>query len=183
MKLQIFTRNIELTEPIQAYANKKVDRLSRYLPLINEAKLEISREDTKLPTQRFVAQITIDSKGTLIRAQERAGDIHTAIDNVTTAVAQRVKRFKGKLYHKGRGTSSVRHPEIAAEDEKAPAARKVVKTKRFLVKPMSIEEAITQMELLGHDFFLFINADTDKLNLLYSRKDGNYGLIEAGIED
>ena len=180
MKLQIFTRNIELTEPIQAYANKKVNRLSRYLPLITEAKLEISREDTKLPTQRFVAQITIDSKGTLIRAQERAGDINSVIDNVTTAVAQRVKRFKGKLYHK-RGTSVVRHQEVAVEEEKPQAAR-VVKTKHFLVKPMSIEEAITQMELLGHDFFLFINADTDKLNLLYCRKDGNYGLIEAGIE-
>jgi len=181
MKLQIFTRNIELTEPIQAYANKKVNRLSRYLPLITEAKLEISREDTKLPTQRFVAQITIDSKGTLIRAQERAGDINSVIDNVTTAVAQRVKRFKGKLYHK-RGTSVVRHQEVAVEEEKPQAAKKVVKTKHFLVKPMSIEEAITQMELLGHDFFLFINADTDKLNLLYCRKDGNYGLIEAGIE-
>ena len=183
MKLQIVSKNVELTEPILAYANKKVDRLSRYLPLIVEAKLEISREDTKLPTQRFVAQITIDSKGTLIRAQERAGDIHSVIDKVTTAVARRVKRFKGKLYHK-RGTSVVRHQEIAAvEEEKPQAAKKVVKTKHFLVKPMSIEEAITQMELLGHDFFLFINSDTDKLNLLYSRKDGNYGLIEAGIED
>jgi putative sigma-54 modulation protein len=182
MQLQIITKNIELTEPILAYANEKVNRLSRYLPNISEAKLEISREDTRLPTQRFVAQITIDSKGTLIRAQERAGDIHSVIDNVTTAVAQRVKRFKGKLYHKGRGTSSVRHPEIAAEGEKAPPVKKVVKTKHFLVKPMSIEEAITQMELLGHDFFLFINADTEKLNLLYSRKDNNYGLIEAEIK-
>ena len=182
MKLQVFSKNVELTEEILAYANKKVNRLSRYLPLITEAKLEISREDTKLPTQRFVAQITIDSKGTLIRAQERAGDINSVIDNVTTVVAQRVKRFKGKLYHKGKGTSSVRHPEVAVEEEKPQAAKKVVKTKHFLVKPMSIEEAITQMELLGHDFFLFINADTDKLSLLYNRKDGNYGLIEAEVE-
>ena len=182
MKLQIVTKNIELSEPILAYANKKVSRLSRYLPLIGEAKLEISREDTKLPTQRFIAQITIDSKGTLIRAQERAGDIHTVIDNVTNDLAQRVKRFKGKLYYKGRGTSVARHQEIAAEDEEPQAAKKVVKTKHFLVKPMSTEEAITQMELLGHNFFLFINAETDKLNLLYSRKDDNYGLIEAEIE-
>lgn len=181
MELQIITKNIELSEPMLAHANKKISRLSRYLPIISEAKLEISKENTKLPTQRFVAQITIDSKGTLIRAQERAGDIHTVIDKVTNNLAKRAKRFKGKLYYKGRGASAARHQETTVEEE-PPSAKKVVKTKHFLVKPMLEEEAILQMELLGHNFFLFINSDTDKLNLLYSRKDGNYGLIEAKIE-
>jgi putative sigma-54 modulation protein len=177
MKLQIITKNVELSESMLAYANKKVSRLNRYLPNIGEGKLEISRENAKLPTQRFIAQITIDSKGTIIRAQERASDVRTAIDNVTDALAQRVRRFKGKLYYKGRGTSIARQ-EITTEAEEPQEVKKVVKTKHFLVKPMSTEEAIIQMELLGHDFFLFINSDSDKLGLLYRRKDGAYGLIE-----
>jgi len=179
MRLQIITNNIELSEALLAYANKKAARLNRYLPIISEGKLEISREDTKLPAERFITQLTIDSKGTLIRAQVRASDVQTAIDNVTAALAQRVKRFKGKLYYKGRGISAARQG-ITTEVEQQPP-RKVVKTKHFLVKPMSTDEAITQMELLGHDFFLFINSDTDKLELLYHRKDGNYGLIEPEV--
>jgi len=175
MKLQIITKNAELSESMLAYANKKATRLNRYLPIISEARLEISREDTKLPTERFIAQLTIDSKGTLIRAQVRAGDVRTAVDNVINALAQRLNRFKGKLYYKGRGISPARQ-EITPEAEQP--VTEVVKTKHFLVKPMSAEEAITQMELLGHDFFLFIDSDTDKLNLLYRRKDGAYGLIE-----
>ncbi len=177
MKLEIITKNVELSESMLAYVNKKATRLNRYLPIISEGRLEISREDTKLPTERFIAQLTIDSKGTLIRAQVRAGDVRTAVDNVINALAQRLNRFKGKLYYKGRGISAARQ-EITPEVEQQPA-REVVKTKHFIVKPMSTEEAITQMELLGHDFFLFITSDTDKLSLLYRRKDGAYGLIET----
>jgi putative sigma-54 modulation protein len=179
MRLQIITKNIELSESLLAYANKKATRLNRYLPIISEGKLEISREDTKLPAERFIAQLTIDSKGTLIRAQERASDVQTAIDNVTAALARRVKRFKGKLYYKGRGISAARQGTTTEVEEQPP--REVVKTKHFLVKPMSIDEAITQMELLGHDFFLFINSDTDKLSLLYHRKNDTYGLIEPEV--
>jgi len=176
MKLQIITKNAELSESMLAYVNKKATRLNRYLPIISEGRLEISREDAKLPTERFIAQLTINSKGTLIRAQVRASDVPTAVDNVINALAQRLKRFKGKLYYKGRGISAARQ-ETTPEVEQP--VTKVVKTKHFLVKPMSTEEAITQMELLGHDFFLFINSDTDKLSLLYRRKDGAYGLIET----
>jgi putative sigma-54 modulation protein len=180
MKLQIITKNAELSESMLAYVNKKATRLNRYLPIISEGRLEISREDAKLPTERFIAQLTINSKGTLIRAQVRASDVPTAVDNVINALAQRLKRFKGKLYYKGRGISAARQ-ETKPEVGQQPVT-KVVKTKHFLVKPMSTEEAITQMELLGHDFFLFINSDTDKLSLLYRRKDAAYGLIETEME-
>jgi putative sigma-54 modulation protein len=182
VKLQIVAKNnVEVSETIREYANKKISKLSRYLPTIGEGKVEISEERTKLPEQRFTVQVTLSSKGVLIRAQEKAEDIRTAIDKVMAALTSRIERYKGKLYDKGRGTSLARQ-EAKIELEEAEIPKKVVKTKHFLVKPMPVDEAVSQMELLGHDFFLFIDAETDKLNLLYRRKDGNYGLIEPKME-
>jgi len=178
MKLQIIAKNnVEVSETIKAYVEKKVGKLGRYLPTLGEGKVEISREGTKLPEQRFTVQVTLDSRGILIRAQEKSRDMRTAINKVVDVLSKRIERYKGKLYDKSRGISFTRQgAAIEAEEIKAP--RKVVKSKHFLVKPMPIDEAINQMELLGHDFFLFIDADTERLNLLYRRDDGNYGLIE-----
>ena len=178
MKLQIVAKNnVEVSETLEAYAEKKIGKLGRYLPTIGEVKVEISREGAKLPEQRFTVQVTLDSRGVLIRAQERSKDIRTAIDKIVDVLSKRIERYKGKLYDKGRGISFARQG-AAIEAEEIEAPQRVVKSKRFLVKPMPVDEAISQMELLGHDFFLFIDADTEKLNLLYRREDGNYGLIE-----
>ena len=178
MELQIIAKNnVEVSETIQAYVEKKIGKLGRYLPTIGEGKVEISREGTKLPEQRFTVQVTLDSKGVLIRAQEKSKDIRTAIDKVANVLSKRIERYKGKLYDKGRGISFARQG-AAIEAEEIEAPPRVVKSKRFLVKPMPIDEAINQMELLGHDFFLFIDADTERLNLLYRRENGDYGLIE-----
>jgi putative sigma-54 modulation protein len=178
MELQIIAKNnVEVSETIQAYVEKKIGKLGRYLPSIGEGKVEISQEGAKLPEQRFTVQVTLDSKGVLIRAQEKSNDIRTAIDKVANVLSKRIERYKGKLYDKGRGISFARQG-AAIEAEEIEASQRVVKSKRFLVKPMPIDEAINQMELLGHDFFLFINADTERLNLLYRRQNGNYGLIE-----
>ena len=178
MKLQIIAKNnVDVPEAIQAYVEKKIGKLDRYLPAIKEGKVEISQEGTKLPEQRFTVQVTLDSKGVLIRAQEKSEDIRTAIDKVVDVLSKRIERYKGKLYDKGRGISFARQG-AAIEAEEIEAPQRVVKSKHFLVKPMPIVEAINQMELLGHDFFLFIDADTERLNLLYRREDGNYGLIE-----
>jgi len=181
MKLQIVPKdNVVLSEATERYARKRVGKLDRYLPSISEGKLEISREGARLPEQRFSAQVTLDSKGVLIRAQEKAEDIRTAIDKVMDALTSRIERYKGKLYDKGRGVSLARQGAMEkAEEVEIP---KVVKSKHFLVKPMSMGEAVNQMELLGHDFFLFTNAETGDLNLLYRRKDGDYGLIEPEME-
>jgi len=177
MKLQIIAKNdVGVSETIQEYAEKKIGKLSRYLPTIGEGRVEISQEGAKLPGQRFTVQVTLDSKGTIIRAQEKAEDVRTAIDKVVDALTRRIERYKGRLYDKGRGISLTR--QEAKEEMEIEAPKKVVKSKRFLVKPMPEGEAINQMELLGHDFFLFINAETEKLNLLYRRENGNYGLIE-----
>jgi len=126
-----------------------------------------------------VVQVTIDSGGTLLRGEERAEDLFAAIDKVATIMGRQIEHYKGKLYEKRRGSSLARS-EPSEEIETRPQ-RKVVKVKRFAVKPMSVAEATDQMELLGHDFFLFFNDDTEKLNLLYRRKDGNYGLIEPEL--
>ena len=178
MKLQIVAKNnVEVSEALEAYVEKKIGKLDRYLPSISEGKVEISREGAKLPEQRFTVQVTLDSKGVLIRAQEKSKDIRAAIDKVTDVLSKRVERYKGKLYDKGRGTSFARQG-AAIEAGQITAPRRVVRSKRFLVKPMPVDEAVSQMELLGHDFFLFMDADTERLNLLYRREDGDYGLIE-----
>jgi putative sigma-54 modulation protein len=178
MKLQVIAKNnVEVSEALEAYVEKKIDKLGRYLPTISEGRLEISQEGAKLPEQRFTVQVTLDSRGVLIRAQEKSKDIHTAIDRVVDVLSNRIERYKGKLYDKGRGSSFARQG-AAIETEEIEATKRVVKSKHFLVKPMPLDEAISQMELLGHDFFLFVDADTEKLNLLYRRGDGDYGLIE-----
>jgi putative sigma-54 modulation protein len=179
MKLQIVGKNnVEISETTQAYIEKKVGKLGRYLPTLGEGKVEISREGTKLPEQRFTVQVTLDSKGVLIRAQEKSKDMRAAVDRVVDALSKRIERYKGKLYDKSRGVSFARQGAAIEEEEEVESPKRVVKTKRFLVKPMPVDEAMSQMELLGHDFFLFLDADTERLNLLYRRDDGDYGLIE-----
>jgi putative sigma-54 modulation protein len=178
MKLQIIAKNsLEISEATREYVEKKVGKLDRYLPTLDEGKVEIFREGTKLPGQRFTVQVTLDSRGVLIRAQEKSKDMRTAVNKVVDVLTKRIERYKGKLYDKSKGSSFARQG-AAIEAEEVEVPRRVVKSKRFLVKPMPIDEAVNQMELLGHDFFLFIDADTDRLNVLYRRSDGNYGLIE-----
>jgi putative sigma-54 modulation protein len=181
MNLQIIAKNnVEVSETVKSYIEKKIGKLGRYLPIISEGKVEISREEAKLPEHRFTVQVTLDSKVSLIRAQEKSKDIPTAIDKVEDVLSKRIERYKGKLYDKGRGTSFARQ-EVAIEAEAIESPKRVVKIKHFLVKPMPVDEAINQMELLGHDFFLFLDADTESLNLLYRRKSGGYGLIEPEL--
>jgi len=178
MELQITGKNVELTPTLRQLIGRKLGKLSRHLPNIQEQKVEIYQEKTKSPEQHFVVQVTIDSNGTLLRGVERGEDLPRAINKVAAVMDRQIERYKGKLYEKGRGNSLAR-----GESNKRVARphKKVVKVKRFVVKPMSVTEAIDQMELLGHDFFLFFNAASEELNLLYRRQDGDYGLIEPEL--
>ncbi len=180
MELQITGRNMELSPAVRRYIERKLGKLNRHLPNIVESKVEISQERTKSPQQRFVVQVTLDSSGTLLRGEERGEKLFEAIDKVAAVMDRQIEHYKGKLYEKGRGSSFVRS-EFSEEVVEVQPPQKVVKVKRFAVKPMSVDEAIDQMELLGHDFFLFFNADTEGLNLLYRRKDGDYSLIEPEL--
>ena len=179
MELQITGKNIDLSPAVRRYVERKLGKLSRHLPNITGVKVEIFEEKTKSPQQRFVVQVTVSSSGTLLRGEEKGDDLSAVIDKVAAIMNRQIERYKGKQYDKGRGSSLARG-EFSGEVVVQPL-RKVVKVKRFVVKPMSVAEAVDQMELLGHDFFLFFNADTEELNLLYQRKDSNYGLIEPEL--
>ena len=180
MELQITGQNIELSPAVRRYVERKLGRLNRHLPNIVTSRVEIVAEKTKSPQQHYLVQVTLDSGGTLLRGEERGEDLFTAIDKVAAIMDRQIEHYKGKLYEKGRGNSLARS-EFMEEVKMTEPSRKVVKVKRFTVKPMSVAEAIDQMELLGHDFFLFFNANTEEINLLYRRKDGNYGLIEPEL--
>jgi len=185
MDLQISSKNMEISPAVQNYVQKKIGKLAHFLPNITEAKVEIHKENTKSPKDRFTAQVTLSSKGILLRGEERGERVRVAVDAVAEVLARQIERYKGKLYDKGRGVSLSRQSAVSEEtigSVKDRAWPKIVRVKRFAVKPMSLTEAAEQMELLGHSFFLFINAGSDELSLLYRRDDGNYGLIEPELD-
>jgi putative sigma-54 modulation protein len=186
MEMHITGKNIELSPEVRDYISRKMGKINRFLPNILSFDVVASAEMTRSPEQRFIVQVTLDNQGTLIRGEERGQDLHTATDKVFEVMSRQIEHYKGKLpYAKGRRPPSIRTTTaeatqaIAAEGEET--GPRVVKNKRFEVKPMSLDEAIDQMELLGHDFFLYYNPDTNNLNLIYRRKDNNYGLIEPTI--
>jgi putative sigma-54 modulation protein len=182
MELQIIARNdVAVSPAIEEYAKTRISKMARYLPTIDGGKVEISQEGPRQPERRFVVQATLNSNGMVIRAQEKADDIRTAIDRVADALTNRVSRYKGKRFEKGKDTVRTMAPAPVAGETAEPRQGRVVKTKQFTVKPMPLDEATEQMELLGHDFFLFINSDDGRASLLYRRKDGDYGLIEPNF--
>jgi len=184
MELQISSKNMEISPADRSYVQEKIGKLAHYLPNITEGKVEIHEENTKSPQQRFTAQVTLNSKGVLLRGEERGGRVRVAVDAVAEVLARQIERYKGKLHDKGRGVSLARQSadsEAVVGNAEARDWPKIVRVKRFAVKPMSVTEAADQMELLGHAFFLFINAENDALSLLYRRDDGNYGLIEPEL--
>lgn len=184
MKVEIIHKNLEGSEAVLSYVRKKVAKLNRYLPSLDEAKVEIRQENTKSRQDRFGVQITITDKGMLLRAEERRDNVQSAADAAVEVIARQIKRFKGKRSDKGRSvsvTQGVSELEGFASKRRTWSDPRLVKTKRFPTKVMSVDEASEQMELLGHDFFLFVNEDSSSLSLLYRRRDGNYGLIEPEL--
>ncbi len=174
--IKINARNLEVTERLKEYLEKKLRKMPRYLPDLMEAEVELSRQSTKNAKDSHRVEITLRGARALIRAEERSADIFAAVDAVIDKLSRRIERYKGKLYEKGRGRAQ---EEILPEvPEEAP---KIVRVKTFPVSPMSEEEAIEQMELLGHDFFIFLNPEDGQINVIYRRKDGNYGLIKPEI--
>ena len=127
-------------------------------------------------------RVTVNSGvgGAVFHGEERGEDLFKAIDKVAAIMTRQLERHKGKLYNKGRGRSPARNESSRTAGQVEPD-RKIIKTKRFIVDAMSAYEAIEQMELLGHSFFLFLDADAEEIKLLYRRNDGNYGLIEPEI--
>jgi len=179
-------RNIDVSADLQEYAQKKLGRLDRYLDNIMEVRVEMSARKTKSAADRQVVQATLVAGGTLLRAEERSSDMYAAVDAVADKLFRQVRRYKDRLHRKGRMRSD-RPAAIAAEREMAEELIEeedevqFERVKRFDLRPMSSVEAVEQMELLSHDFFAFLNADTDEVNVAYRRADGGYGLLELTL--
>ena len=182
MEMLITGKNVEISPAIEKYLELKLGRLDRHLPDIDEYKVEVSLEKAKSPAERYVVQVTVNSRGTLLRAESRAAVLDAAIDSVSDVLARQIERYKGKLQDRRRKSSQAKRQTVTSGTEMGEPTRPMVKEKRFVVKHMSLNEATEQMELLGHDFFLFLGTDSGKLRLIYRRRDGDYGLIEPELE-
>ena len=181
MDLIVTGRNIDVPDALLTYAERKIGRLIHHLQTITEAKVELARERTRNEGTRHVVQVTIDSGGTRLRVEKRAADFYAAIDAAADVMDRQIQRYKGRFYQKRKGTTPAEEQaEVEEEVEEEPLGE-VVKIKRFPVKPMSTEEAIEQMELLGHNFFLFFDEISQKYCVVYRRNDGDYGLIEPEL--
>ena len=175
MRITIKAKNLTVTDSLQSYVEKKVSRLDRYLPNIDEAQVELVAQNAKSAQDRQVAQITLrGGNGMIFRAEERSSDMRASLDASLDKLSRQIKRYKGK--HWQSKAVSTRHKERAQEPDE-DLEGELVRVKRFQTRPMSVEEAIQQMELLGHDFFVFFNAATEGFSVVYRRNDGGYGLL------
>ena len=180
-KIEVFVKNLTLTDELQKYVNKKASKLNKYLKSIEETRVDLSYAKTaREANNRFIAQITLRGKGFILRAEERADEITTAVDKVMDKIERQIERYKGKKYLKRVESMDKAMEDFAEEEEDYSSI--IARRKTFTLIPMDEIEAIEQMTLLGHeDFFIFFNANTNKVNVLYKRRDGTYGLIDPVV--
>ena len=188
MDLQIQAKNVRLSDGAREYILKKHRRLERHLKGLSDARVELTGTSSRAKDERVTAQMTLSTGRHVLRGQERGPDVYAAIDAVADVMDRQIERYKGKVYRSEQPRESVRAG--AAPDEESPDGgerppafdeARVVRTKRFAVTPMDSQEAIDRMELLSHSFFLFYNVDTEEYNVVYRRRDGDYGIIEAEL--
>ncbi|MDH7570305.1 MAG: ribosome-associated translation inhibitor RaiA [Armatimonadota bacterium] len=190
MRVTVRGKNMEVTEDLKSYAEKKLRKLEKYFDHIHDVQIVQSIE-----RQWHVVEVTLQGDGLLLRGEERSPDMYASIDQVLEKLERQLQKFRGRrIFHPRSTTAHLREQaEEAASTARAEEAEeaeesdsplesiRIVRTKRFPIKPMPPEEAAMQMELLGHDFFVFANAETEQVNVLYRRKEGGYGLIEPEV--
>jgi putative sigma-54 modulation protein len=186
LQFTFFGKNVEVTQAIRQYAAKKLSRLERFF----ETRSELTASVTfSVERGRYIVEVTIPLYDLLIRGEERSNDLFASLDLVADKLEKQITRYRERLIKRGRPASgygreaaATAEPALAVaalpEDADAAAAVEIVKIKRYTTKPMTHEEAILQMNLLGHDFFVFTSADSGEVNVVYRRHDGNYGLLE-----
>ena len=186
-KVEIVTRNMRLTDSLKEYIEKKTNKLERYLQEIEEIHVEVSHaKSARSATDRQVAQLTVHGKGFILRTEERADDIHAALDTALDKMQRQIERYKGKR-NRGRGDGRsaaevVEAEQMPIDEETGELLPFIARRKKFAVLPMNEDEAVEQMRLLGHDnFFIFFNADQNAIQVLYRRRNGTYGLIEPVV--
>ena len=171
MRVHVRGRNIDVTEALKDYVGKRVGKLDKYIDNFGDAQVTLTVEKD---SHRI--EVTIPINGMILRGEESTGDMYTSTDLVVEKLEKQIEKYKGKLQKRGaRLVNGQRTAVPAFVDDEGP---QLVRTKRFAIKPMPVEEAVLQMNLLGHNFFVFSNAETEQVNVVYKRKDGNYGLIE-----
>lgn len=188
MNLVIRGNNIAVTDALRDFIEKKVGRLQKYFEdeLPNEGHVTLSVEKTK-----HKVEVTLPYPGILMRAEESSKDMYASVDLVVEKLERQIRKYKTKVNRKFRNDRSLRTQLMGeavqssqtstALEEPTDEIDQIVRIKRFSLKPMDAEEAILQMDMLGHNFFVFTNAVTDQVNVVYKRKDGKYGLIEPEI--
>ena len=186
MEIVIKGKNMDVPQKAKEYIEKKADKFDRLLRNISTAKVELSEEKTRSKENRYIVEVTVDAQGTFLRAEERGGDIFSAVDSVADVMDRQIRRYKERIQGKkqrrtavSKGKSTVLSGSTLAVDEEQ---EKLIKVKSFPVTPMTPDDAIDQMVWLGHDFFVFFNEKTEQFNVVYRRKDGHYGLIEPELE-
>lgn len=185
LEVAIIPKNLELTDRISGYINKKISKLDRFLSDIEETRVDLAfQKSARNPSDRQVAQITIRGRGYILRTEERSDDIFTAVDLALEKMQRKIERFKGKRTRgRGDGTPAAEvAPETPAPVEELEETPVLARRKTFNLVPMDEMEAIEQMTRLGHEnFFVFFNANSNSINVLYRRRDGTYGLIEPTL--
>jgi len=177
MKFVYTGKGMEVSESLKARVEKKLGKMERYFSQEAEATARFKQQKGA----RNIVELTVSVGGLILRAEESSNDMYLSIDRAVDKLESQVRRYRTKLDKHLRDAKLEPIAEVAAEPIYEEASYDVVRTKRFAVKPMSVEDAITQMELLGHDFFLFLNEETDIMSVLYRRNDGSYGLLQPEL--
>lgn len=173
MKINIIGKDIKLTEGLKEAVERKLSRLEKYFKPEVEAHVTLS-----VVKNTHTVEVTIPFNGVFLRAEESNDDMYAAIDLVLDKLDRQIRKQKTKMEKRIKG-NSINYNNIVEDSYDYDSEPKIVKTKRFAVKPMSTEEAVLQMELIGHNFFVFLDAETEQVNVVYKRRDNNYGLIES----
>ncbi len=173
MQINVTAKGVTVPGDLKETAERRIEKLGKLLRKIDTVDITCSRE-----RQWRVVEIMINANGVIVRGEDRAIDLRSAIDSLLDKLERRVKKSRSRMVERYRSLPETRQAWEAEEEERDEFEPRLVRSKRFTVKPMSPEEAAAQMELVGHDFFVFRNAETDQVNVIYRRKDGDYGLIE-----
>lgn len=187
MQVNVKGKNIEVTDALKRYAEKKVEKLGKHFKEIKEAQVTQS-----VQRNWHIVEVQLEGDGVTLRGEERTDNMYASIDQVVEKLEKRIMRFKGKLYGKSqeegpkekealREAMTLEAAEAAEAVEGEPETPIIIRTKQFAMKPMTPEDAAVEMELLHHDFHVFHNDRTEQVNVVYKRKDGHYGLIEPAV--
>jgi putative sigma-54 modulation protein len=173
MRIKITGRNIELTEGLKAAVEDRLKKLEKYFTPDTDVYVTLSVEK-----ERQKVEVTIPMKGNYIRSEQVSTDMYVSIDLVEEVIERQLKKYRTKLVTKQQNVASVFKQEFIEDEAEDEEEIKIVRSKKFSLKPMYPEDACVQMELLGHDFYVFVSAETEEVSVVYKRKDGAYGLIE-----